>query len=99
MTATANAEAEPELIPVHIDNELARLCLVMARIFEDLPPKELMKFQAMTERPIRNKATAATVAAMAINCGFVFAMQLRELQKQRMEKANGKDRDATIESR
>jgi hypothetical protein len=91
MTTTTSTNSEPEMIAVHIDNNLAQLCLVMASIFEKLPPKELMRFQAMTTKPIRNKATAATVAAMAVNCGFVFAMQLRELQKQRIKERTTDD--------
>ena len=91
--------SEPKMIPVHIDKNLAELCLLMARIFETLPPKQLLKCQAMIEKPIHNKKTAATVAALAMNCGFVFAMQLRELQKQHMEKQNGNDSDPTQKSR
>ena len=85
--------SEPKMIPVHIDNNLAELCLLMARIFEALPPKELLKCKAMIEKPIHNKAKAATVAALAMNCGFVFAMQLRELQKQHTEKSTNAAND------
>lgn len=72
-------------IAIPISNELADLCIVIARIFESLPPRELMKMQSKLETPTTVRKNAATVATLSMSCGFLFAMQLREMQKAKLQ--------------
>ena len=66
-----------------IDNNLAELLLMAARLLKKLPPKEMSKLESIMRINQACKPTAKTVAAMCLRGGFVFAMQLRELQEKR----------------
>ena len=83
MSDTAPPIDKSTHVEFKIDNNLADLLLMAARLFEKLPPAETRKLEQMISCNRVCKPTAKTVAAMCMSGGFVFAMQLRELQEKR----------------
>lgn len=78
---TNETPAESNEIRIDLSRELVDLAIIVARTFEALPANEVRKLQAMLEAPHIVKKDAVTVAELAMGCGFIFAMQLREMQK------------------
>ena len=88
---TNETPAEPQEIRIDISRELVDLAIMLARTFESLSVQEVTKLRRMLEAPIIAKKDAATVGALAMGCGFIFAMQLRELQRARNGEAQDDD--------
>lgn len=92
---TNDTPPESNEIRIDLGRELVDLLIIVARTFEALPAKEAMKLQRMLERPHIVRKNAATVAELAMGCGFIFAMQLREMQKAKMgESIDGEHTEA-----
>ena len=85
MSDTAPPIDKSTHVEFKIDNDLADLLLMAAKLYEKLPPAETRKLEQMINCNRVCKPTAKTVAAMCMSGGFLFAMILNEAAKRRIE--------------
>lgn len=72
-------------VGIPIDQHLARLALIAADGFRQLPGAELIKLESMMQADFGGKkATAKNVGAMFRIVGFTFAMALHEAREKRI---------------